>query len=150
MELRPASLAEASLEELLNQLRDSISGRTGVPVTLTIEGPFELPPDVHTAFYRIAQEALNNIVKHAQANQVMVNLHCSSLTDEGGQKVKLRVTDDGVGFDPNNIPPESLGIGIMRERARAIGATLAIESEIERGTEITISWYESQVHDIDD
>lgn len=150
MELRPASLVEASLEELLRQLSDSVTGRTGVPVTLTIEGPYELPPDVHTAFYRIAQEALNNTVKHAQANQVMVNMHCGTFTDVGGRKVELRVIDDGVGFDPNIIPPESMGIGIMRERAKAIGATLDIESEIDRGTEIAISWHESQVHDIDD
>jgi two-component system nitrate/nitrite sensor histidine kinase NarX len=150
MELRPASLVEANLEELLHQLSDSVTGRIGIPVTLTIKGLYELPPDVHTAFYRIVQEALNNIVKHSQANQVMVNLICDSLTDEGGRKVELRVIDDGIGFDPNDIPLESMGIGIMRERARAIGATLDIESEIERGTDITINWRESQVHDIDE
>ncbi|HEY42791.1 MAG TPA: GAF domain-containing protein [Anaerolineae bacterium] len=140
MELRPASLIEASLDELLRQLGDSVTGRTGVPVTVSIEGPHQLPSDVHTAFYRIAQEALNNIVKYAQANQVSVNLRCVSLKDEGARKVELSVMDDGIGFDPSNIPSESLGIGIMRERAKAIGATLEIESEIEHGTEIRVFW----------
>ncbi len=149
MELRPAALVEASLEELLHQLSDSVTGRIGVPVTLNIEGLYELPPDVHTAFYRIVQEALNNIVKHAQANQIFVNLHCSPLTEKGGRKVELRVIDDGVGFDPNNVPLESMGIGIMRERARSIGATLHIESEIGRGTELAINWFEPQDHDMD-
>lgn len=150
MELRPASLVEASLEELLQQLSDSVAGRIGIPVTVTIEGLYELPPEVHTAFYRIVQEALNNIVKHSHANHVMVNLICDSVTEEEGRKVELRVIDDGVGFDPNDIPPESMGIGIMRERARAIGATLDIESEIEHGTEISINWRESHVHDMDE
>lgn len=140
MELRPASLVEASLEELLNQLRDSVVGRTGVPVTLTIEGPYVLPPDVHTAFYRIVQETLNNIVKYAQASQVSVTLQCVPLGDEDERRVELRVIDDGVGFDLDDISPESLGIGIMRERARAIGAKLEIDTEIGRGTEIWVVW----------
>jgi GAF domain-containing protein/HAMP domain-containing protein len=140
MELRPASLVEASLEELLKQLSDSVTGRTGVPVALTIEGPYELPPDVHTAFYRIAQEALNNIVKYAQANQVSITLQCVPLGDENERRVELHVIDDGIGFDPGDIFPESLGIGIMRERARAIGAKLDIDTEIGRGTKIRVVW----------
>jgi GAF domain-containing protein/HAMP domain-containing protein len=140
MELRPASLVEASLEELLNQLSDSVTGRTGVPVELTIEGPYELSPEVHTAFYRIAQEALNNIVKYAQATQVSITLQCVPLGDENGRRVELHVIDDGVGFDPSDISPESLGIGIMRERARAIGAKLEIDTAIGRGTEIGVVW----------
>ena len=140
MELRPASLVEASLEELLNQLRDSVTGRIGVPVTLTIEGPYELPPDVHTAFYRIAQEALNNIVKYAQASQVSIALRCIPLGDENERRVELHVIDDGVGFDPGDISSERLGIGIMRERARAIGATLKIDTEIGHGTDIWVVW----------
>jgi GAF domain-containing protein/HAMP domain-containing protein len=140
MELRPASLVEASLQELLNQLRDSVIGRTGVPVTLTIEGPYVLPPDVHTAFYRIVQEALNNIVKYSQASQVSITLQCVPLGDENERRVELQVIDDGVGFDLDDISPESLGIGIMRERARAIDAKLEIDTEIGRGTEIWVVW----------
>jgi two-component system nitrate/nitrite sensor histidine kinase NarX len=140
MELRPASLVEASLEELLNQLSDSVTGRTGVPVTSTIEGPFELPPDVHTAFYRIVQETLNNIVKYAQANQISITLQCTPLGEEDERRVELHVEDDGIGFDPSDISPESLGIGIMRERARAIGAKLEIETKIGRGTKIGVVW----------
>ena len=140
MELRPASLVEASLEELLKQLSDSLTGRTGVPVALTIEGLSEMPPDVHTAIYRIVQEALNNIVKYAQANQVSISLQCVPLGDENERRVELHVIDDGIGFDPSDISPESLGIGIMRERARAIDATLEIDTEIGRGTKIWVVW----------
>jgi signal transduction histidine kinase len=140
MELRPASLVEASLEELLHQLSDSVTGRTGVPVSLTIEGPYVLPPDVHTAFYRIVQEALNNIVKYAQASQISIVLQCNPLENEKLRKVKLCVRDDGIGFDPDEIPADRLGIGIMRERARAIGATLEIDTEIGHGTEVRMVW----------
>jgi len=54
--------------------------------------------------------------------------------------VELRISDDGRGFNLESIPPESLGLGIMRERAEAIGATLAIGSEVGRGTEVTVVW----------
>ena len=68
MELRPAALVEANMADLLRQLGEAVTGRTGVPVTVTVEGQYKFPPDVHVALYRIAQEALNNVVKHAQAS----------------------------------------------------------------------------------
>ena len=57
----------------------------------------------------------------------------------------MRISDDGRGFDPQSVPPESLGLGIMRERAEAIGATLAIGSEVGRGTEVMVKWSVSNV-----
>jgi len=63
LELRPTALAEASLDDLLRQLGEAVTGRTGVPVTMTVEGRCALPEDVHVALYRIAQEALNNVAK---------------------------------------------------------------------------------------
>ena len=64
-ELRPAALADAELSDLLRQLAESVIGRARVPVTLEVEGTCAIPPDVKIAFYRIAQEALNNIAKHS-------------------------------------------------------------------------------------
>ena len=77
MELRPAALVEASLADLLRQLGEAVTGRTGLPVTVTVEGEYALPSDIHVALYRIAQEALNNVVKHARASQVVVSLSCA-------------------------------------------------------------------------
>jgi signal transduction histidine kinase len=142
LELRPAALVEASLGDLLRQLAEAITGRTGTPVTVAIEDQCELPSDVHVVLYRIAQEALNNVVKHAGASQVMVSLRCLSSRTEGvnGGGVELCIRDDGCGFDPVCVSPDHLGLGIMRERVQTIGATLEIESESDRGTQVVVVW----------
>jgi signal transduction histidine kinase len=136
LELRPAALMEASLGDLLRQLGEAVTGRKGIPVEVMVEGEPQCPPDVHVALYRIAQEALNNVVKHSKASQVTVSLQCQP--DNGG--VELCISDDGRGFDPTRIPSGHLGVGIMHERARAIGATLEIESELGAGTRIVTRW----------
>jgi len=141
LELRPAVLVEASLGDLLHQLAEAVTGRTGVPVTVTVEGQCALPSAVHVALYRIVQEALNNVVKHAYASQVAVCLRCAPQAEEKEEKtVELRIIDDGCGFDPSCIPPDHLGLGIMRERAQAVGATLTIESQLGHGTQIIVVW----------
>jgi len=141
LELRPSALVDAVLDDLLRQLAESITGRARVPVTVEVEGECALPPEVKVALYRIAQEALNNVAKHAGASQATVSLRCTPpLPPLGGGEVELRISDDGRGFNLESIPPESLGLGIMRERAEAIGATLAIGSEVGRGTEVTVVW----------
>jgi signal transduction histidine kinase len=89
---------------------------------------------VKVALYRISQEALNNIVKHAGASCVNLRLVCTSDT------ILLQVQDDGRGFNPGNVPSNHLGLGIMQERAAAIGARLEIESEVGLGTEIRVLW----------
>jgi len=154
LELRPAALVEASLDDLLRQLAEAITGRTGLSVQVTVEGQCRLPDDVHVALYRIAQEALNNVVKHAQASQVAVSLRCSPLStgidratsgavdNEQQQKAELQVSDDGRGFDPTRVSPHHLGLGldIIHERAQAIGATVQIESQPGQGTRVTVLW----------
>jgi ligand-binding sensor domain-containing protein/signal transduction histidine kinase len=145
LELRPAALVETSMEDLLRQLAEAAMGREGFPITVTVEGDCSLPPDVHVALYRITQEALHNVAKHARASRTTVSLVCarspSPTNDESGSRtVTLSIGDDGRGFDPEQIPPERLGLGIMRERADAIGAELRIQSERECGTEITVVW----------
>ncbi|NMC54768.1 MAG: GAF domain-containing protein [Chloroflexi bacterium] len=138
MELRPTALLEAEIEELFRQLSEAFMGRSRVPVKLTLEKNCTMPPDVRVAMYRIAQEALNNIAKHAHAEQVELSLFCLP-----GQ-VKLIVKDDGRGFDMGNVSSDHLGVGIMKERAEAIGARLTISSEINRGTRIEAVWSGNQ------
>jgi signal transduction histidine kinase len=84
--------------------------------------------------YRIAQEALNNVAKHAGASQAAVHLEC------GTDRMRLRIVDDGRGFEVASVLPDHLGLGIMRERAETIGATLSIESGPNQGTEIGVIW----------
>jgi signal transduction histidine kinase len=142
LELRPAALVDAELSDLLHQLADSITGRARVPVSVEIEGTAELsaceerelPVDVKVALYRIAQESLNNVAKHAGASQATVSLQFRP------DHVNLHIWDDGSGFDLESLPPESLGLGIMRERAEAIGAELIIDSQLGRGTQIEVEW----------
>ena len=153
LELRPAALLETSLADLLRQLGEAASGRTGIPISVQVEGQAKLPSDVHIAFYRITQEALNNVAKHARANRVIVRLsypvedQAISMQIKGddqpgetGQSVLLSIRDDGRGFDPDKIPHNRLGLSIMQERAKAIGATLSIESQPGNGTQITVQW----------
>jgi two-component system nitrate/nitrite sensor histidine kinase NarX len=141
MELRPTALAEANLRDLLHQLGEAVTGRTGVPVTVTVQDQVDLPSDARVALYRIAQEALNNVVKHARASQVTVSLRCHppSPSQRGGA-VELCIRDDGRGFDLGDVEPGELGLGIMRERAQAIGATLNIESQPGHGTQVAVVW----------
>ncbi|MCD6552448.1 MAG: PAS domain S-box protein [Anaerolineae bacterium] len=143
LELRPSALAEARLGDLLRQLAESITGRVRVPVSVEVEGECALPPEVKVALYRIAQEALNNVAKHAGASQAAVSLRYLSphpSPTRGGEGVELRIRDDGRGFDLESVPPESLGLGIMRERAEAIGTVLNIDSQVGHGTEVVVAW----------
>ena len=92
LELRPATLAEVEVAELLHQLTEAIISRARVPIALMVDGQCRLPPDVQIAVYRITQEALNNMAHHADASQVAVSLHC------GADTIVLRISDDGQGF----------------------------------------------------
>ena len=141
LELRPAALVETGLGDLLRQLGVAVTGREDVSVTVTEEGECALPDDVHVALYRIAQEALNNVVKHARASRVTVSLHCTAPVNSGdGKRVELCVCDNGCGFDVDCIPPDCLGLGIMRERAQSVGAALTIETQPGHGAEVTVVW----------
>jgi PAS domain S-box-containing protein len=148
LELRPTALVETKLEDLLWQLTEAITSRVQVVVTFNIEPIPALPPDVHVTFYRVAQEALHNVVKHAEANHIVISVHVSpplppqGIDDWRGQLI-LQVRDDGQGFDPNDTEPGQLGLSIMRERAEAIGAMLTIASQPGRGTQVTLAWQNS-------
>ncbi len=136
LELRPEALSKAKMGDLLRQLGRAMTGRTGAPVTVTAEGQWSLPPSVQIALYRIAQEALNNAGKHADASQVNVRFTC-----EPG-RATLSISDDGQGFDIGAIPPGHFGVGIMRERAGAIGAVLEVTSQPGAGAQVMVDWQE--------
>ena len=146
MELRPAVMAEAKMTDLLRQLAESVTGRTGIQVSLDIRGNCNIPSDVKTCLYRIAQEALTNVVKHAGAKHVSLRLATSP---DGGYDtlktdevlVELEIADDGCGFDPNQVLPDHFGLMNIRERAQAIDARLEIESRPGRGTRVISVWH---------
>jgi signal transduction histidine kinase len=138
LELRPGALTQMGLGDLLGQLTQAVSSRAQLPIDLVVQGQGRLPPEVQVALYRIVQEALNNIVKHAGASRVAVEACFEA------QGVMVRVQDDGVGFDLAAIPAGHFGLGIMRERATAIGAALTVESVPDSGTTITVLWHAPQ------
>jgi signal transduction histidine kinase len=134
LELRPAALVEADLGEVVRQLGEAVTGRWRIPVAVTVTGHGQPPPEVRLALYRIAQEALSNMAKHSGASRAIVTLaHASTAAS-------LRVEDDGRGFEPEGAPSGHLGLGIMRERAEAVGACLTIDSRPGAGTVVAASW----------
>jgi len=144
-ELRPTALVQTKLHDLLPQLTEAVTGRAELLVELKIEPSPTLPPDVHVTFYRIAQEALHNVVKHAEASQLHVSLSAlpalSRQPADGWQgRIVLCVSDDGQGFDAGQTRADQLGLGIMRERAEAVGAELTIESQHGQGTQVVLVW----------
>jgi signal transduction histidine kinase len=134
LEMRPQALERASLKVLLEQLVAAAEGRMLLDVELTVTGAPGLPPDVTVAMFRIAQEAINNIERHAGATTAWVRL-------EGGDgAVRLEVGDDGRGFTPGADAPGHLGLDIMRERADAAGVALTVDSASGSGTVVAAAW----------
>ena len=148
LELRPERLAEVPVETLLAQLAQAFSGRTGVPATVNAncDPAFAPPYSVKIAFYRVAQEALNNAAKHARAACVTIrySTRAASQVVRGDSvqagSVRLAVIDDGRGFAPQSVGPERLGLTIMHERAAAVGAQLTVDSEPGLGTHVFMVW----------
>jgi signal transduction histidine kinase len=133
-ELRPQTIVDADLALLITHLSDGLAARHDIPTTVHAEMEGSLPPDVHVAIYRIAQETLSNIAKHAQASSLDVTLvGTASLVD-------LTIVDDGYGFDVANIRTGAMGLDIMRERAEEIGAVLTVSSQLGIGTEVAVVW----------
>ncbi|MBI5965809.1 MAG: GAF domain-containing sensor histidine kinase [Chloroflexi bacterium] len=152
LELRPIGLAEARLEELIKQLTQGVSGRIRADIQVHIEGEAVLPTDVKLAFYRIAQEALNNISKHSGADKVEIELisipalltkkrrQAGLVQQQFSQSIFMLIRDNGSGFDPKSVLGEHLGLGIMQERASNTQFNLSIRSEPGQGTEISLHW----------
>jgi signal transduction histidine kinase len=135
LELRPDGPGEFALGELLRQLTDTMTALVQVPVSLVASGALPpMPAAVHLALYRIAQEALNNAARHAHASQITVHLRGEP------DLVEVLVRDDGRGFDPARVADGHLGLGIMRERAASVGATMTIDSQTGQGTRVAVVW----------
>jgi signal transduction histidine kinase len=134
-ELRPEAFEKTTLEELFHQLVDAFRGRTKIHFELTVVmgNADPLPDPVRIAFYRVAQEALANVVKHSQAQHATVVL--ASLPEQ----LELTITDDGKGFDAKRTSA-GLGMGTMRERAAGIKAIYTLTSTEGQGTQVTLVW----------
>ncbi len=134
LELRPSAIGEQTLGQLLESLVDSTRSYSRAEVTLKVEGDRNFPNDITMGFLRIVQEGLNNVIKHAEASLVEIWL---SSDPEG---TEIHITDDGHGFDPESIPAGSMGINIMRDRARNMGAVIKIDSQPGTGSRVLIAW----------
>jgi signal transduction histidine kinase len=131
-ELRPPVLEEQGLAAALRARLEAVESRSGQQVQAEIADPGPLPPALEMGLYRIAQEALNNSLRHGQAGQVRVYL------GSAGGRVTLEVSDDGLGFDSARQTAGGLGLQSMRERAAQIGGSLQINSTPGSGTTIRV------------
>lgn len=133
-DLRPPALDDYGLAAALRWYGKLFSERSGVAVRVVSgESPLRLPPGVETAVFRIAEEALTNVGRHAAAHDVVITLA------ETAGEVRLTIADDGQGFDAASLRKSvSWGMTSMRERAEAIGAHCDIESVLGRGTTVTV------------
>jgi PAS domain S-box-containing protein len=139
-ELRPSSLESDGLLQAVRTHAAAVQGRTGMSVEVSADpdpleesGEPRAPIAVEEALYRIAQEALHNIVKHANARNATIRL----ARDADG--LRLTVTDDGVGFDPTQVPRGHLGLAGMRQRAEQLGGEFAVTSRAGSGSRIEVA-----------
>jgi two-component system sensor histidine kinase UhpB len=136
LELRPPALDDLGLHAALADLAQRFSEQLGIPVELQTRGPRgRLPSEVELVLYRVAQEALTNVAKHAQATRVSIDL------ERQANDVTLSVVDDGIGFDPKRVTTgdgRGLGLGLfgMGERVSLVGGTFNIWSQSDQGAEI--------------
>jgi signal transduction histidine kinase len=129
VELRPAALDDFGLVPALERLAETFAERSGIATAVQAAlGQERLPTDTETALYRLVQEALTNVVKHAAATRVNI-----VLTRRGGG-VSVVIEDDGQGFDQSSIGNDSLGLVGMRERLALLDGTLTVETRPGSGT----------------
>ncbi len=131
-ELRPGNLEQDGLSRALRTHTAALQGRIGLPVVVESTIDERLPLQVEEVLYRIAQEALHNVVKHANARQVRVEI------GRIAKGVRLRISDDGRGFDPERVPDGHLGLAGMRARTAKIGARFSCRSVPGEGTTVEI------------
>lgn len=132
-ELRPRILDDLGIVAALEWMSEDFETRTGKKVSTDLPGDFAIDPEQATAIFRIAQEALTNIARHADATHVEVSLR------QSGVELILQIMDDGIGIPEGTIgQPPSVGILGMQERAALIGAKLSISSTPGRGTTVRL------------
>jgi signal transduction histidine kinase len=133
LELRPPVITKDGLAAALQSRLDAVETRAGIQAAFDFQGDFNLTLEEETELYRIAQEALNNVIKHSHAGWVKIRL-----SQETGY-YRMSIEDNGVGFSPGTAAQAGgQGIRNIRERAEKIGATCTIQSAPEQGTKITI------------
>ena len=130
--LRPESVAEEGLVAGLRRLAAAVAARQKLQVEVVAEGEPDIDNSAKEALYRIAQESLQNVVKHASAHAVRVQLVSE------GEKVELVIDDDGIGFDSDADHPGHLGISGMKQRAAAHNLELTVHSRTEGGVEVRV------------
>jgi signal transduction histidine kinase len=134
-DLRPASLDHLGLDTALRQHTQSVAAKSGLPVHYKARGftSERLHQQVETGLYRVVQEAMTNVVRHARATRIDV------LVERREDRVLVMVEDDGAGFDPALVQSgDHLGLLGMRERADALGGTMTVESAPGKGTTIVV------------
>lgn len=132
--LRPPDLEKEGLVGALQQRLEAVEGRANVTAQLLVEGDVEaLPEEVEEQLYRIAQEALNNALKHSSASLLTVHIRADEET------VELSVVDDGLGFDPEETSEGGMGLQSIEERVKAMEGELVITSAPGEGTAVTVS-----------
>ena len=134
VELRPAALDDFGLVAAVERLTESFAEQTGIAVEFVPNVPADVrfPPEVETALYRIVQESLTNVVKHAQAG------HVSIVLSQRAGFVSVVVEDDGVGFEPARAREGGLGLVGMRERVGLLGGRITVESRPGAGTTFVV------------
>lgn len=131
-ELKPSALKNENLVDLLQGLIKSVESRSKIPIELIINGEYKFPAKIELGFFRIAQEGLNNIVKHSCATKASLVLKILP------EQLYMIISDNGRGFDDKKIISTNLGLVIIRERAKLIGASISIKSLKGKGTNITV------------
>ena len=132
VELRPKALDDFGLVAALERLTESFAEQTGMAIEFVpnLPGADRFPPEVETALYRLVQESLTNIVKHARATSVSIVLTRKPYS------VSVVVEDDGVGFDPGRDTGDGIGLLGMRERVGLFGGRVVVESRPGAGTTV--------------
>ena len=134
-DLHPSALPHLGIAEAIKNDLKKFEARYGIKSEFhSTEVPLGFPDETVRDLYRIFQEGLNNVAKHADASQVWMNIRC--VPDE----IHLSIEDNGRGFDPLNVSHEHLGLGIMEERAEQIGAKLDVISSVGKGTRVQAMW----------
>lgn len=137
-DLRPMSLDDLGLVPTVQRYVNSFSESTNINTVVDVHGDLEeLKPIINLTAFRVIQEALNNIKKHAKANNVKIKLESNQ------DKINISIIDDGVGFNANNLNKDTniysgFGLHSMKERLELINGSIKIESEIGKGTKIFV------------
>lgn len=131
-ELRPGALSEEGLVAAIRKQASALGAREDLRIDVQApDARLQLEPEVEEHLYRVVQEALHNVIKHAHAANTRIRIQ-----PEPGNRLILEVADNGTGFDPDTVPAGHLGLSTMEERVKYIGGHLSVDSHPHRGTRI--------------